>query len=212
MTLWKTIQTPVLALTCGATFVVLGHSLLSPSLGETKKQAYTLPEQVPLTGWQLVSSAPLSDPPGRNYEYQQGKQRLAIAMRYVDHPHPNEKLFRQYDPEAAAPGSAVVVHRQDQVGFYSLSVEAGQAYLRSCINPRGESAITYGQFIQNRYSTDLQPGRLFRWLSGHEPIRDHRCFWTHMSVSLNQTAPETAYQLLEKAWPDWHRWWHSQFP
>jgi len=42
-------------------------------------------------------------------------------MKYVDHPHPNEKIFRQYDPRLSKSGlDKPRIKQQDKTGFYSL--------------------------------------------------------------------------------------------
>jgi cyanosortase A-associated protein len=134
-------------------------------------------------------------------------------MHYVAHLHPNETLFREYDPSLSSPGeTAPILRSTPETGSYSLEIQEERAYLRACINPRGPSAITYEQFIQNRYTYDLQFSRLWPVLLGQEPMRDYRCLWTHLSVPADKTAPDSAYQVLEKAWPSWYQWWYAHFP
>jgi cyanosortase A-associated protein len=139
---------------------------------------------------------------------------LAIAVSYVAHPDANVKIFRQYNPKVLSPSdrASIVVRHSQKIGFYRLSVETNRAYLRSCINPRGPSAITYEQFIKNRYTYDLQFSRILPVLLGQEPLRDHRCLWTNLSISTSQVSPELAYQILDKVWHSWYPWWHDRFP
>jgi len=84
--------------------------------------------------------------------------------------------------------------------------------LRSCINPRGPGVITYEQFIQNRYTYDWQPSRLLPVLLGQEPLRDHRCLWTYLSLPLENLSEQQAYSILEEVWLSWYQWWHPRFP
>lgn len=217
MNLWQLTRNPLLALTFGCGLLVLGKSVLSPPSAQSKAYTVTLPENVPLGGWQFQNSQPLTDPIGKTYQYKRGTEQLAIELRYVTHPHANEKLFREYVPTLANPTSpsptqTPVIRQQNGIGFYSLSVKDGRAYLRSCINPRGEGAITYEQFIRNRYTADLQPSRFLPVLTGQEPLRDHRCLWAYLSVPVKDSSPETAYQTLEKLWSPWYQWWHTRFP
>jgi cyanosortase A-associated protein len=134
-------------------------------------------------------------------------------MSYVNHPHPNEKRFRQYDPSLSTPDEpGAIIRHQKETGFYSLSIEKERVYLRACINPRGPSAITYAQFIHNRYTYDLQFARLLPVLLGQESLRDHRCLWTHLSIPVKNASFEADYQVLEKVWLSWYQWWHPRFP
>lgn len=72
--------------------------------------------------------------------------------------------------------------------------------------------------MQNRYTHDLNPGRVFLWVLGQESLLDQRCLWTLISVSLpenartNPTMTEAAYKQLESAWFTWSLWWQSNFP
>lgn len=216
MFLWKQLRIPVLALTFCSTVFVLGKLLFVSNTEKTTRTIFVFPVEVPLLGWQIESSQALrteQTPEGtfevKHYEYKRSGLTLAIAMSYVDHPHANEKLFRQYDPSLFPSGE---IRQQKETGFYSLWVREDRAYLSACINPRGPSAIAYTQFIENRYTYDLQVNRLLPVLLGQEPLRDHRCLWTHLSVSLKETSRNRAYQLLEQSWVSWYQWWHPRFP
>jgi cyanosortase A-associated protein len=218
--LWKQLRILILALTFCSGIFVLGKSLLVSPTEKATRTTFVFPKEVPLPGWQIKSSQALKTEKtgegifeGRSYEYDRNGLILAIAMRYIDHPHPNEKLFREYDPSLITPGEpAPIVRQRKETGFYSLSVREDRAHLRACINPRGPSAITYTQFIENRYTYDFQVNRLFPILLGQQPLRDHRCLWTHLSVSLKDTPRERAYQFLEQNWVSWYQWWHPRFP
>lgn len=215
MIFWKYARAPFLMLVLGGTLWVMIKEMRSPV--STKQETKAIfSEQVSFAGWQFLQSESLTDPIGRIYQYKQGEMHLTIEMRYMTDLSSNEKPFRKYDPTVITPATPrqplPTMRQQDGIGYYSLSVQDGKAYLRSCINPRGNAAVTYTQFIQNRYTVDLQPSRLFPWLTGQQPLRDYRCFWAYLSVPLKDAPPETVYQVLEKSWPTWYQWWHSNFP
>ncbi|NJK48205.1 cyanoexosortase A system-associated protein [Candidatus Gracilibacteria bacterium] len=220
MFVWKQLRIPVLALTFCSAIFVLGKSLLVSPTEQVIHTTFVFPAEVPLPGWKIKGSQTLQAKQTKEgtfeekrYEYTRNGLTVAIAMRYVDHPHTNEKLFREYDPTLLpAKESASIVREQKETGFYSLSVREDFAHLRACINPRGQGAIAYTQFIENRYTYDLQVNRLLPILLGSEPLRDHRCLWTHLSIPLKETPREQAYQILEQVWVSWYQWWHPRFP
>jgi cyanosortase A-associated protein len=214
MMFWKYTRIPFLMIVLGGTLWVLGKGVLVSSPKQQSTSA-VFPDQVSLSGWQFLESKPQVDPIGRTYEYMQGETQLTIEMRYVAGLPSNEKPFREYDPTIIIPATPQQISpmmRQQDGGYYGLYIQDGKAYLRSCINPRGKAVITYGQFIHNRYTVDLQPSRLIPWLTAQEPLRDYRCLWAYLSMPLMDTSPDAAYQILEKNWTTWYKWWHSNFP
>ncbi len=212
--LWQPLRTSLLILTFGTVVLVFGKSVLSPAEKQLTETPFVFPAEVPLPGWQALESQAVAERiPENLYQYVTSDLQLQIRMQYVDHPHTNEKFFRDYDPRLFSPVRLEsILKQQQETGFYSLGIEENRAYLRSCINPRGPSAITYEQFIQNRYTYDLTPARLLPVLLGQEPLRDHRCLWTHLSIPLDNLSSQQAYSILEEAWLSWYQWWHPQFP
>ncbi|CDM94417.1 MAG: cyanoexosortase A system-associated protein [Limnospira sp. PMC 1291.21] len=214
MKIWENLRISLLVLTFGGVVIVLGKSILEPQkTTEQVVELFTFPAIIPLPGWQHQESEALTEPWGNTYRYQQNDKILQIEMRYVDHPHPNEKLFRQYDPrDASVTAQFPTLTRTNNTGSYSLSVDNYRVYLRSCINPRSPSAITYEQFIQNRYTYDLHFSRLIPVIMGAEPLRDHRCLWSHLSLPISNNSFEETYPILEEVWQVWYQWWHPRFP
>jgi cyanosortase A-associated protein len=116
----------------------------------------------------------------------------------------NAKLQPQYQPG---------------LGNYGVLVHNNRLYLTACINARGESTLTNQQFQQNRYSHDLQLGRILPWVLGQKSsLFDERCLWTLMSTPLPANAEvdlpqvKAAYQSLESAWKPMQQWWQANFP
>ncbi|MBW4622091.1 MAG: cyanoexosortase A system-associated protein [Cyanosarcina radialis HA8281-LM2] len=209
MKIWQQLRVPILALTLSGAISVLVKSIFFPTAREIPIAPLIFPPDVPLPGWQFFKSQPIDRPLAKNYQYRQQDLLLKIEMNYVTNPHDNEKLFRRYNPAISSPNApAPIVREQKGIGFYSLSVDRQRAYLRACINPRGGSVITYEQFVQKRYSKDLQLDRFIPWLLGRETLRDHRCLWAHLSVPIQNYSPESAYPALENAWFSWYRWWY----
>ncbi|EAW39169.1 cyanoexosortase A system-associated protein [Lyngbya sp. PCC 8106] len=214
MKLWHSLRTSLLIFTFGTVFFVLGKSAINPAPKQLIETPFIFPREVPLSEWKAVQSKNFEDKiPRILYEYTASNLKLEIEMKYVDHPHVNEKIFRQYDPRLSKFGlDKPQMKQQDKTGFYSVEKVEDRVYLRSCINPRAPGVITYEQFIQNRYTYDWQPSRLLPVLLGQEPLRDHRCLWTYLSVPLENLSEQQAYSILEEVWLSWYQWWHPRFP
>ena len=214
MMFWKPIRVSLLALSFGGVLLVVGKSVLAPTSSQRQvTKAFEFPTNVDLPGWQSLGSQPLSKPLGRSYQYHQKDLKLEIEMRYAESSLENETLFREYNPLVLSPGKpAPIVRQRKAMGAYTLSVEEKRAYLRSCINPYGDSAITYTQFIQNRYAAGLPLSRLLPWVMGKEGLLDNRCLWAHLSLPIQDSSPEKAYQVLEDTWVFWYKAWHFRLP
>jgi len=194
--------------------LVVGKSVLAPTFSQRQTtNVFEFPTDIALPGWQSLGSQPLGEPSGKNYKYQQKDLKLEIGMRYVDSSFENETLFREYNPLVLSPGKpAPIIRQRKAMGAYTLSVDEKRAYLRACINPYGDSAITYTQFIQNRYAAGLQFSRLLPWIMGKESLLDNRCLWAHLSLPIQNSSPEKAYQVLEDTWVLWYKAWHFRLP
>jgi cyanosortase A-associated protein len=230
---WKQARISFLVVIFGSVFFVFGKSILIPSVTNDSTTAlFVFPEKVPLDGWQLLASRSLPECKGlphattepactsansellvaiaqKHYQYVRNGRILDIEMRYFTSTDGDVSHFlRTYT--SLVPSFRL--RQQKRVGFYGLLVDRQKAYLSACINPRGGSTVTIGQFKQNRYLYDVRLNRLLPWLLGRESLRDNRCLWTHLSVSLENSSPEAAYQVLENAWFSWYEWWHLRFP
>lgn len=212
MSVWPPIRLLLLMTTCGGVLWGLRATLvISPSLEQEVEGKFAFPTDVPLSGWQPLGSEEIEKPSGHIYRYGKDNHRLDLQMNYVIDANANQKYFRQYDP-TSTDVSTTIIQRESQQGFYHLSTEKNRAYLRACIDPQGRSTITYDQFIRNRYVNDLQFKRILPWVLGEVTLRDHRCLWTHLSIPIQGTSPDPAYEILEAAWFPWQTWWKGHFP
>jgi len=215
---WKQARIPFLVVIFGSVFFVLGKSILIPSVTKYSTTAlFVFPAKVPLVGWQPLASRPLPESNSellqaiaqKHYQYVRDGRILDIEMRYFTSTDGDVRSFiRSYTSLVPS----LTVRQQEKIGFYGILVDRERAYLSACINPRGGSTVTDRQFKQNRYLYDVQFNRLLPWLLGQASLRDNRCLWAHLSVSLEKNSPETAYQLLENVWFSWYQWWHLRFP
>lgn len=219
---WQQFRACFLAVTLCGTLSVLGKSTFNPTpaVQHTSIPAPFVFPEVPLPGWQPLTSRPLTNDvthqkflAGRLYRYQEKGLPLEIEMVYTIENSGNVMGF--ISKYTSIPLSAIASRTdryQEAVGYYMLFVYQKRAYLTSCINPRGGSTVTLPQFQHNRYSHDIEFSRLLNWLFTQENIRDLRCLWVHMSIPLNTNSPENAYSTLEKAWLAWYQWWQPRFP
>lgn len=220
---WKLIRISLLAVTLGGILWVLGKSVLQPNVDEPPVNSFVFPTAVPLPDWQQVESAPLKTSKanflaGQRYQYRRDSVLLDIEMRYVNYTDGNvSRLLGVYTPVKSTTVDPTISH-QEGVGFYSVFVYQGRAYLSACINSRGGSTATEQQFVQNRYSYDLQFGRILLWALGQKDILDRRCLWSLLSTPVGAQLksapkePKEAFQVLETAWFSWYRWWQPNFP
>jgi cyanosortase A-associated protein len=197
------------------TLLVLGKALFIPKPEKMTVSNFNFPEQVPLTQWELRKTLSLPEPTKVNfklisqkhYQYVQNNQQLNIEMRYLA--EENVRLFIQ---EFTSNVSYTAVRHQEGVGYYGLGFDKNQAYLSACINPYGNATFTEAQFNQNRLLYEMQPQNLLSSSLGQKQLEHKRCIWAHLSVPLENSSPQTAYQVLENAWFAWYQWWQTRFP
>lgn len=214
MKFWPQLRTPLLAFTGSLVIFVLGRVVFASSTQTLNKTTINLPETVPLSEWQaanftlekLEEESPLKSP-DRRYQYIQKDVPLNIEMRYITSGDV-EKLVEKYQ----LPPSLPLVRQEDRVGFYGLFIDQNRAYLSACINPKGISTFTRKQYRQNHSINTLEWDRLLPWFLGQKQLRQRGCLWANLSIPLEDSSPEAAYQVLEKAWFSWYTWWSANFP
>ncbi|MEB3336720.1 MAG: cyanoexosortase A system-associated protein [Leptolyngbyaceae bacterium] len=237
--LYPSLRILLLAATFAGAVVVLGKSIFSPPTASNTYKPYTFPQTVPLKDWQFVASKPLSNLPvspksspddtskipydvslaSQEYRYLRDGLPLTIEMRYIVGTLGDLKNFiRNYtsirlDSKQSDDRKLFEsIRYQKGVGFYGLFTHQQRAYLSSCINSRGESTVTFEQFLANRNQHDIRWHRFLPVLVGQESLRDRRCLWAHLSVPLNSSSPEQSYQILENAWAIWYSVKDLSFP
>lgn len=236
MSLNKQLRVPMLIFAFASVICVFGRSILDPTVGKRTVTPFVFPSAVPLPQWQLAASQPTGDRtvqrepygklvlPGWHYRYIPNNihassqspipPSLDIEMRYEVQMDGNVKqLIKDNTAIQVGITQPLLILRQRQgIGFYGLFVYQKRAYLDACINPRGTSTFTEEQFKNNRIRYDTQFNRLLPWLLGQQDLSNQRCLWTHLSIPLNQSSPESSYHILENVWFAWYEWWHTRFP
>ncbi|MCT7986776.1 cyanoexosortase A system-associated protein [Laspinema olomoucense] len=215
---WKKLRIVLLALIWGGSVAVLGKILFYPTSSKSTVTPFSFPQNIPLTKWQPLPNEPIQENKEPHiiaatlYQYHKNNLHLDIEMRYFIKTNGDiQKMAEKHFDAETSPGK-LTIHHQEGIGFYGLAATAERAYLSSCINPYGGSTVTAEQFRNNRNTYDLQIARLVPWLLGQQELRDFRCLWTILSVSLEDTTAEQAYPVLENAWVSWYAWWQPRFP
>ena len=214
MKFWHQLRTPLLAFTGSFVILVLARVVFASSTQTLSKVTINLPESVPLSEWHIASPTRtkiekefLFKPPDQRYQYVQNNIELNIEMRYIKGGDV-DKMVEKYQLSPLLP----LIRQQDKVGFYGLFVTQDQAYLSACINPKGISTFTRKQYRQNQSIYTLEWNRLIPWFFGQQQLRQRGCLWANLSIPLEDSSPEAAYQVLEKAWFSWYTWWSANFP
>lgn len=225
----KNLQIAVLGVLSLGIIGVLGQILLSnpAERSGSTRTTFTFPEMIDLPNWRPVSSQAI-DPAqvnhedarrrliaGQVYRYEQGDRQLTVETVYnVDTNGRVNNFLEEYtsiSPALVLSSDRVERYRK-RVGHYVLFEDQNNAYLASCINPRGESTVTIEQFNKNRYDHDIRPERLLRWFLRAESIRDFRCLWVSLSIPITEQGTDEAFSSLEDVWFFWHDWWKLRFP
>jgi len=214
-------RTALLAATFVGLVTILGKSIFDPTLG--KPTTYNFPAVVPLSGWQSqVATASTTKSKDNQlfsktkyYRYTQGKNyQLDVNMHYVVGTSGNSQLFIKNSTSIPLNTNQLdlITRYQPKIGYYQLFTYQNQAHLISCINSQGESTVTSEQFFHNRNIYDLQPNNILLWLAAQRDLRDRRCLWSHLSVSLDRVSTDESYRQLEKNWFALAKWWSPRFP
>jgi len=227
MAIAKLIRIPLLVALCLSSLGTLIKILWLDQSISTRETTSIFSEEIALSGWRFRDVQPLLDAAGEplteknpaellaagTYIYQQDDYHLKIDMHYLIHLDPNlRNLMLKYEKETPKTPFISTI-QENEFGSYSLFTEQDNAYLSSCINPRGETTVTAAQFTQNRYTYDLKVDRLIPILLGQTTLQDARCLWVHMTLPINpEQSQEETFQTLETTWADWYETWQPRFP
>ncbi|WP_353932503.1 cyanoexosortase A system-associated protein [Okeanomitos corallinicola TIOX110] len=178
-------------------------------------------EQIAVENWQQIKAQSLGkqkyDIPddnkhflsdaGHNYTYYQKNQEMQIQMRYVVNTRGEINPFLLQINQELKEKANQIIEYLPEVGYYSLYNDGKQAYLTSCINPRGGSTVNSSQFMKNRYNYDININRIIPWILGKDFLRDDRCIWTQISLPLNDKVATEIYPMLKLVWQDNYITW-----
>jgi cyanosortase A-associated protein len=217
---WKSVRIGLLGTTLAGVLLVLAKSIFYPASSDRTISAFDFPQDVPLAGWQSVESVPLTPSEdalflsARNYEYFQNSLSLDINIYYV---MVGDASGMQGFIEQYGYGNWIVnqveMQQNENIGFYGFWQTEERVNLGGCIHPFPGTTLTFDQFGNHYNSNAFQLNRIIPWLVGMAPLRDTRCLWTTLSISIEAgQSPEAVYPVLEQAWFSWYKWWQPRFP
>lgn len=142
---------------------------------------------------------------GKYTEVSSASLAVNIQMHYITAEHDVKTLLEKY---TSLPHQSLQVLSQSEIGSYGVLVHQDQLHLSSCITPQGSSIVSKDDFHQSYPALQLLSDRLTFWLLGEKPLVENVCLWSHLSVPISDSSPETAYLTLEKVWFSWYEHWH----
>jgi cyanosortase A-associated protein len=217
----------LLALFVGASFLILGRSLIDDSIG--KPTPFVFPERIEFAQVQTQTSAATSPETivdtkdfygkprylsGKSYKYAVDNIPIDIAFRYAVGTNGDLFLYlKEYGNIEINEDDLRQKTVRDSTGYYAAFEYQNRAYVTACINPRGISTVTKEQFEDNASDRATDRDVVIGWLLGQKDLRDRRCLWTLMSTPIESDSDRNAAnQKLEKTWTLWYEWWKLRFP
>lgn len=218
MSLWDHYRSSILAIAFAGTLLALGAGLKTSLQPRPTVAEMPLPATVPLKGWQLTHSSPLT-PEGsallkpissRVYRYRNAQGwELEAQAYYLDANKADIQDFLQnYTQLSASPQ----ISHQLNMGAIALIPTQNRVYLSACIHPQGSSTVTADHYLRTKLLSGKSVDWFKDWLWGQASLLDQRCLWSHLSVPLRSpSASQEAQIVLQQAWRNWFEWTQSQF-
>ena len=133
---------------------------------------------------------------GRGYKSKESENNLTVEVYYIpNNIGGNKQLIKEYQKSKSLPENITILENT-KIGYYGLFTENNEIHLNTCIHPEGKTAFTRPQFA-NIANKNLK-SRLLPWILGFSELRDWRCFWVNMSLSLDNISQEEASDILQR--------------
>ncbi|QDZ41234.1 cyanoexosortase A system-associated protein [Euhalothece natronophila Z-M001] len=202
--------------------IVTAVTVIVPEVGRREMSPLRFPSQITLAGWNLENSEPLVDEPetelslhrlrsGQEYEYQQGDNEIAIALRLYSPTFGNvesyvRRIYGSSHREAYREGEDRYL---SGIGNYRVFHDEETAYLTACVAPEGESTVSVSDYVNQTNATVFSPQGVIPRVLAQRSLRERRCLWVHLSTPLQGESPEAREEVLEEAFeegfPKWQR-------
>ncbi|MDM3849446.1 MAG: archaeosortase/exosortase family protein [Aphanizomenon gracile PMC627.10] len=199
---------------------------------------YSFPQQIPLPGWQLTASEPVSIPQkeqnlpqqtrdmeayqmeadlredilsGQIYHYRKTGQDLTVNFYYIPSSSSLGNIQSYYKSLAFLPDLPKLIEPLEKInpkGYHLQFSSGGKNYLTACINSMGKSTATVSQFIAYFYRPYLNPSQWLNLFNGKQTLRDKRCVWGQLSLS----KADGSEAELEAVWQALLSYWQGNFP
>ena len=208
------IRVSLLTFTCGAVFLTLGSVIVRSPNYEQAIKNFPFPQRVSLPEWEQVSGVKqLGEVEAdseiinqKAYKYKVNNLALDIEMRYSTQINVRSLVHKYQQPDKPAQ-----IRQRSDIGYYGMGFHKGRVYLSACITPQGDSTYTYEQFrASEKYVSNLDIKHIINWILGRERLREEKCLWNHLSMSVDKDSPKKTYQLLENVWFEWYKIWRNK--
>ncbi|WP_196803267.1 cyanoexosortase A system-associated protein [Dolichospermum circinale] len=203
--------------------IILSNFSLHTSAGLSKATIYHFPQQIPLPGWQLTASEPVSVSQKQNkeiesdnkqeilsgqiYHYQSSGQSLTVNLYYILSSLGDiSSYYEQFSYLPDLPKLIKPLEKVNPKGHHLHFSSEENHYLTACINSMGKSTVTISQFTGYFYRPYLNPSQWLNLFNGKQTIRDRRCVWGQLSLAKGSGAE------LEAVWQALLSYWQDNFP
>ncbi|MDM3848115.1 MAG: cyanoexosortase A system-associated protein [Aphanizomenon gracile PMC638.10] len=205
--------------------IILSNFSIHTSAGLSKATVYHFPQQIPLPGWQLTASEPVSVSQKQNkeievdnkqeilsgqiYHYQSSGQSLTVNFYYIPSSLGDiQSYYGQFSYLPDLPKLIKPLEKVNPKGHHLQFSSEENHYLTACINSMGKSTATVSQFTAYFYRPYLNPSQWLNLLNGKQTIRDRRCVWGQLSLA----KAERSDAELEAVWQTLLSYWQGNFP
>jgi cyanosortase A-associated protein len=226
MNKWQKIRLGLLIFTFVNVILVLGKAIIDPADSKSALKNYNLPSEIPLEKWQFIKSENLEkkttnhvfygeiNVPGKKYIYVKNNEELEIYTRYLKQANGDvsELITADKSIDVQKKASNLILKQKPGIGSYALFTYQQKAHLSACINPVGITTFNKEDFRAKTKQNTITINRFLPWILGSKSLVDWRCFWSHLSIPLNNEQPDIAYQKLENVWFLWHNYWIRSYP
>lgn len=173
--------------------LTLGIKLLAQS------SLYTFPDKFTSEQWESITTKKLKyaheNIQGKRYIQKKSTNNLVVEVFYFpNNNQDNQELIKQYLELKSPPKNLTIIENKN-FGNFGLFTQEQKTILTTCIHPQGKTAFT-SQQLTNLANQNLKQ-RLLPWFLGLSDLRDWRCFWVNMSVSLEHLTEEEAASILQ---------------
>ncbi len=180
-------------------FCSLGISLTLTVKFLFKSSIYQFSQDIVLDNWQSSSIDPNqyygSSRKWKRHESQVSNNDLATEVYYIpNNLKGNQELIQKYHNSEYSLDNLTIIEKKN-LGYYGLFTTNNRSHLTTCLHPEGKTAFTFNQFA-NLANQNLKT-RFVPWVFGISDLRDWRCFWISMSLSLDNITEEEAYNILQ---------------
>ena len=190
---WQKARLLILGCCSLGIFFTLGIKLLA------KSSIYKFPSNLVLHTWESIKTDNIkyysTTLEGRREQKKVSSSNLSIKVYYIpNNLLGNKELIRQYQLLESPPENITMIENSE-IGYYGLFTKGNSTNLATCVHPEGKTAFTFPQFT-NLAHQNIKT-RLLPWIFGISDLRDWRCFWVNMSMSLDNITEQEAHDILQ---------------